>query len=293
MSDPDKPSAGWIQAREESDLTLPLDDEVHIFFRRIKAGTFRMGSRGCNEYEEPIYTVEISECRRRNTSRGRVAREPVGSFRHAWKCVGMVCGYVGLGGLSVSRASGEGSGCHTVVDPAAAGDTTGYDLTIKFAPRQGVPVIDRAIMSSTYTSLHYHLVFSTKDRVPLIAPAWRERLHEYLGSAVRGLDGVPGIVGGVADHVHFLVSLRPTHCLADFMRELKKASSRWVKETINLARFQWQEGYGAFTVSPSQRRLVRDYIANQEEHHAKRTFQDELVVLLNKSGVEFDPRYLD
>ncbi len=148
-------------------------------------------------------------------------------------------------------------------------------------------------MPSTYLSLHYHLVFSTKDRTPMIEPSWRNRLHEYLGGTVEGLKGFPQGVGGIADHVHLLVGLRATHSLADFMRELKKASSVWVHEEIRMPSFAWQEGYAAFTVSPSARAAVQSYIANQEEHHRKKTFREELVELLEKAGVEYDPRYLD
>jgi REP element-mobilizing transposase RayT len=148
-------------------------------------------------------------------------------------------------------------------------------------------------MPSTYLSLHYHLVFSTKDRTPLIEPSWRNRLHEYLGGTVEGLKGFPQGVGGIADHVHLLVGLKATHYLADFMRELKKSSSVWVHEEIGACAFAWQEGYAAFTVSPSARPAVQSYIANQEEHHRKKTFREELVELLEKAGVEYDPRYLD
>lgn len=148
-------------------------------------------------------------------------------------------------------------------------------------------------MPSTHTSLLYHLVFATKSREPLIAAEWRSRLHEYLGGAVRGLNAVPQGVGGVADHVHLLVGLKPTHCLSDFMRELKKASSNWVAETIRMPSFRWQEGYGAFTVSASARPDVQDYIARQEEHHRQRTFREEYILMLQKSGIEFDERYLD
>ena len=83
-------------------------------------------------------------------------------------------------------------------------------------------------MASTYLSLHYHLVFATKNREPLIAPAWRARLHEYLGGTISGLGGFPQGIGGTADHVHLLVGLKATHCLADVLRELKKAASQWV-----------------------------------------------------------------
>src|SRR5262245_25418690 len=89
----------------------------------------------------------------------------------------------------------------------------------------------RTKMGSTFLSLHYHIVFSTKERRPLIKPMWRPRLHEYLGGAIRGLGGIPEIVGGVEDHVHLLAGLRATHRLADFMQELKKASSIWAAET--------------------------------------------------------------
>src|SRR6476659_1179838 len=128
-------------------------------------------------------------------------------------------------------------------------------------------------MASTYLSLHYHLVFATKNREPTIAPEWRSRLHEYLGGTIAGLGGFSQGVGGVVDHVHLLVGLRATHSLADVLRELKKASSVWVHEQIGLRAFAWQEGYAAFTVSATARGPVRNYIATQEEHHRKRSFR--------------------
>jgi REP element-mobilizing transposase RayT len=148
-------------------------------------------------------------------------------------------------------------------------------------------------MPSTYLSLHYHLVFGTKNREPLIAPAWRARLHDYLGGTLRGLGGFAEGIGGVADHVHLLVGLKATHCLADVMRELKKASSAWVHEKSGAPAFAWQEGYAAFTVSATSRDAARHYIANQEEHHRVKSFREEVVEMLNKAGIEYDPRYLD
>ena len=148
-------------------------------------------------------------------------------------------------------------------------------------------------MSSTYLSLHFHMVFGTKDRVPLIDTAWRDRLHEYLGGVIRGLGGFPEGVGGVADHVHVLMGLKATHCLADVMRELKKASSVWVHDEIKRPDFAWQEGYAAFTVSATSRNGVQNYIANQEEHHRVKSFREELIELLEKAGVAYDPKYLD
>jgi len=146
-------------------------------------------------------------------------------------------------------------------------------------------------MPSTYLSLHYHLVFSTKHREPWIEASWRTRFHEYLGGTVHGLGGVPLIIGGVSDHVHLLVALKATHRFSDFVRELKKASSVWVHEEMKLAAFSWQEGYAAFTVSATARDDVRDYIAQQEEHHRGRTFCDELKAMLQKAGVQYDERY--
>ena len=147
-------------------------------------------------------------------------------------------------------------------------------------------------MSSTHLSLHYHLIWSTKIQKPLMHAEWRSRLHAYLGGIARELRAIPEVVNGVEDHVHLLVGLRATHCLADVLRDLKRASSGWVHDTIGMREFEWQDGYGAFTVSPSLRKTVLDYIAGQEEHHRKKTFKEEYVEFLEKSGVEYDPKYL-
>ena len=135
-------------------------------------------------------------------------------------------------------------------------------------------------------------VFSTKQRAPSIAAEWRDSLHHYLGGIVNGLDGQTEGVCGAADHVHLLVGLKATHCLADFMRELKKASSIWVKDHHDTS-FAWQEGYAAFTVSPTARMDVKAYIAHQDDHHRQRSFREVLVEMLNRAGVAFDMKYLD
>jgi hypothetical protein len=136
-------------------------------------------------------------------------------------------------------------------------------------------------------------MFSTKGRQPFIDAAWRARLHEYLGGTIAGLGGFSQGVGGMVDHVHLLVGLKATHCLADVLRELKKASSVWVHEEIGERGFAWQEGYAAFTVSATARAAVREYVANQEEHHRKKTYREELIEMLERAGVEYDPKYLD
>lgn len=148
-------------------------------------------------------------------------------------------------------------------------------------------------MPSTFVSLNYHVVFSTKGRIPQIAASWETRLHEYLGGTIKGLGGVSLQVGGIEDHVHLLFGLKPTHCLSDLMRELKRTSSIWVHTEIGEKRFAWQEGYAVFTVSPSTCPSVRAYIQNQREHHRRATFREELVDLLRRSGIEYDERYLD
>lgn len=148
-------------------------------------------------------------------------------------------------------------------------------------------------MPQSYTCLHYHLVFSTKYREPTITPEIRPRLWEYLGGAVRSEGGIPILVGGTADHVHLLVTLRQTQALPDFLRQIKCNSCGWVHETFpDASGFWWQAGYGAFTVSHSGVGPVRAYIADQEEHHKTRSFQDEFRTLLVKHEIEFDEEYL-
>ena len=108
---------------------------------------------------------------------------------------------------------------------------------------------------------------------------------------MRGMNGVAETVGGVEDHVHLLMSLRPVHCVADVMRDLKKDSTNWVKENFE-RRFALQEGYATFTVGPSATDAVRHYIANQETHHAKSSYMDELKELLGKAGIAYEEKYL-
>jgi hypothetical protein len=150
-------------------------------------------------------------------------------------------------------------------------------------------------MASTYLSLHYHVVFSTKHREPLIHQSILPRLHEYLGGIIRGLGGFPQEVGGVADHVHLLFGLKATATLSDFMRELKKASSVWMQEAGGggVSGFAWQESYAGFTISATARNAVTRYIRNQEEHHRKRSFREELIAMLVKAEVKYDEKYLD
>ena len=147
-------------------------------------------------------------------------------------------------------------------------------------------------MPSTHLSLSYHLVFSTRNREPVILGSLRSRLHEMLGGSIRTAGGVSLRVGGTADHVHLLVGLKAKYAVADVLRDIKRATSEWVHDVIGLRCFAWQEGYGAFTVSPRDCAGVIRYIDGQEEHHRVRTFQEEYRAFLEDYGIEFDARYL-
>ena len=147
-------------------------------------------------------------------------------------------------------------------------------------------------MSSTHLSLHYHIVFSTKERRPIISDDWRENLHSFLGGCIKTLGGFPEAIGGTNDHVHLLIGLRTTHRLADVVKDIKVASSKWIHQEMNHKLFSWQTGYGAFTVGISNIEQVKNYILNQEKHHQKKNFQDEYVEMLKAANVEYDEKYL-
>jgi putative transposase len=149
-----------------------------------------------------------------------------------------------------------------------------------------------SVMPSTHSSIHIHVVFSTKNRFPFLDPRYRADIHAYLGACLKRLDAFPSEIGGVDDHVHMLVGIKPTHAVADLVREAKRASSEWMKEENRVSKFAWQEGYGAFSVSQSSMDHVRTYIREQEQHHRRRTFQEEYREFLEKHEVAFDERYL-
>ena len=143
-------------------------------------------------------------------------------------------------------------------------------------------------MSHTYSAQFTHVVFSTKDRRGLIPIELQPRLIAYFGGIVRklGLDSLA--IGGTTNHVHILLSLPPSARLAEVVQKLKANSSRWLGEQ-GIA-FEWQKGYGAFSVSPSMLSTVTAYVENQEEHHRVRSFEEEFLTLLRKSGVRFEER---
>jgi putative transposase len=148
-------------------------------------------------------------------------------------------------------------------------------------------------MPQSFTSLNYHIVFSTKNRIPLITPEYELRLHEYIGGIVRTQGGVALAIGGMPDHVHVLARMRQDQALSHMIRGFKAGATGWMHDIFpELEEFAWQNGYGAFTVSQSLVAKVKEYVDTQHEHHRKRTFKDEFIALLKAHEIPFDERYV-
>ena len=148
-------------------------------------------------------------------------------------------------------------------------------------------------MPQSLSFLLIHIVFSTKDRSPLLNPEIRPDLYSYLATVTRNAGCECYRVGGVADHIHLAIRLSRTITIAHLLEELKTSSSKWLKtQSPALANFAWQNGYGAFSVGPSDLEALRKYIDTQEEHHRIHTFQEEYRGFLKRYGVEFDERYI-
>lgn len=148
-------------------------------------------------------------------------------------------------------------------------------------------------MGQSLVKNYLHIVFSTKHRVPLIKSPHEAELHAYLGGICKKLECQPIKVGGYTDHIHILCMLSKKTALMKLLEEVKSHSSKWMKtKDITLKNFYWQDGYGAFSVNPSQVDKVISYIENQHEHHKKRTFQDEYRLFLKKYNVEYEERYV-
>lgn len=145
----------------------------------------------------------------------------------------------------------------------------------------------------SYTNLTHHIVFATKYRSPTINDSIRERLYEYIGGTLRAKKGYLIEIGGTKDHIHILARLSPSLAVADVVRDVKANSSRWMNEQPETTlSFEWQKGYGAFTVSYSRIESVQIYIRNQMDHHRTRTFQEEYVEFLKRHNIEFRLEYL-
>ena len=148
-------------------------------------------------------------------------------------------------------------------------------------------------MANTYSQINIHCVFAVKGRDNFITKIFRDDLHKYMSGILRNDNAYPLAVGGWKDHVHVFFELNPDSKISDLMRMLKATSSKWINDSkLIKGKFQWQEGYGAFSYSRSQRNDVINYIMNQEEHHKKKTFKEEYLDLLKKFEIEFKDEYL-
>jgi REP element-mobilizing transposase RayT len=148
-------------------------------------------------------------------------------------------------------------------------------------------------MPQSLARLHIHLVFSRKNREPLIADSVRDSLHAYMATVLQNLGCIPVLINSVEDHIHLLFDLSRTVAVSKAVEDVKKSSSKWIKnQTPELAHFAWQSGYGAFAVSESNVEAVRGYIARQREHHRHKTFQEEYRQFLERHSVAYDERYV-
>ncbi len=148
-------------------------------------------------------------------------------------------------------------------------------------------------MANTYSQIYIQIVFAVQNRNALIHPTWEEELYKYITGTIQNKGQKMIAINGTSNHIHLFIGLKPTCCLSDLVRETKKSSNTFIKEK-NFTRFnfQWQEGFGAFSYSHSQLTDVIQYIANQKEHHKKRTFKEEYLAFLKAFEIEFKDEYL-
>jgi putative transposase len=145
----------------------------------------------------------------------------------------------------------------------------------------------------SYTCLYYHIIFSTKERRPFLNDEQVQATCKYIGGILRNLKGCLLVGNGMPDHLHLAASLHPQTCLSDCLQQIKGSSSKWIHETYpDLQVFSWQDGYAAFSVSYSELDKVVSYIKNQQAHHKKLTFEEELISLLEKHKIKYDPKYV-
>ena len=146
---------------------------------------------------------------------------------------------------------------------------------------------------STYSQIYIQIVFAVKNRNGLIANSWEEELYKYITGIVQNKGQKMLAINGMPDHIHILIGMKPSCCLSDLVREIKKSSNSFVKEKgFSKYNFEWQEGYGAFSYSHSSLDNVIEYINNQKEHHKKRSFKEEYINFLEKFNIEFKNEYL-
>ncbi|MBN8577658.1 MAG: IS200/IS605 family transposase [Cytophagales bacterium] len=148
-------------------------------------------------------------------------------------------------------------------------------------------------MANTYTQLYFHVVFAVKGRANLLASKWREQLFKYITGIISNKNQKLIIINCMPDHVHLLIGMKPDNNLSDLVRDIKANSSRFINEQKWVpGKFEWQTGFGAFTVGHLQLDVVVSYIKNQEQHHTTKTFREEYIELLKRCEIDFKPEYL-
>jgi putative transposase len=146
---------------------------------------------------------------------------------------------------------------------------------------------------TTYSQIYIHTIFAVKGRQSLIQSHWEERLYQYITGIVQNKEQKMLAIKGMPDHIHFLIGMKPSCCLSDLVREVKKSSNEFIRENrFTSFKFNWQEGFGAFSYNDSDITKVITYIMNQKEHHNKTKFKEEYIGLLNKFNINYDERYL-
>lgn len=148
-------------------------------------------------------------------------------------------------------------------------------------------------MANTYTQLYFHIVFAVKGRKNLISTDWKDELYKYITGVVTNKNQKLMIINGMPDHIHLLIGTKPDCMLSDLVRDIKANSSKWINEKKFITgKFEWQTGFGAFTLGQSQIPRIVNYIKNQEEHHKKKTFKNEYIAFLKAYEIEFKNEYL-
>jgi len=148
-------------------------------------------------------------------------------------------------------------------------------------------------MANTFTQIYIHIVFAVQGRQSLIKPDWEDKLYKYITGIVQNKEQKMLVINGMPDHIHFLIGMKPSCCLSDLIREVKKSSNDYIKDNkFTKYKFNWQEGFGAFSNGHSQLDKVISYIINQKIHHMKKTFKEEYLGLLRKYQIKFEDKYL-
>jgi REP element-mobilizing transposase RayT len=149
------------------------------------------------------------------------------------------------------------------------------------------------IMANTYTQIYIHIVFAVQDRQSIIRKECKEELHKYITGIIRNKDQKLIAINSMSDHIHILIGMKPNIALSDLVRDIKANSSKFINEKNWVrGRFNWQEGFGAFSYSHSQLNGIANYIQNQEKHHSKKSFKEEYLEILKKFNVEYDMEYV-